>query len=442
MLMTILEVIGRQVFPALLRKSVRDEVSWNTGAAPWRRCPFWLVLRVAVQRHFCLVSGGGLGRLKYKLLMSYLLVHLLDDCAPQIHLELSSHLKSKICRRLVKLENEKDTVAIPLAIEYEQLLSRSRPALSRSIDSTTKGIHATWEAAKKAMQRPILLLPQRVNHPYLQLLCSRGYLKEVLERPQFQTQTRSNYVQSLPQAYRHAGLSAKPATAFANHYFSLADEEIGIEQELIEAPTLFVASDCKRKCLDLSKDIDNYLSRVGASYQKNPEQTSAMLLTVMDLWMAMDLNATKAFGILKDYNTGFPASIMDVLQIARRKDMYRLQKIRAYIQKREAACKYPKLTIFSNVQKDCFAERYYDNSTDNDALLELHELIEEDAERLRQEKKQELHTKSMEYEEIARELMVAPVCFLSIPGIRSGVPYFLLQGCTHGCEVQFKSHFC
>ncbi|KAH7319411.1 hypothetical protein BKA65DRAFT_101684 [Rhexocercosporidium sp. MPI-PUGE-AT-0058] len=404
MLMTILEVIGRRVFPTLLRKNVRDDVSWNNGAAPWRRCPLWLV---AVQRHLYLTDGSGLGRLRYKLLICFLLSQLLDDCVPVIHLELSSHLKSKLCRRLIKLENEKETVSTPLAFHYEQLLSQSRPALAQSVSSATEKIRATWEATKKAIQRPVFPLPQRVNDVFLQLRSSRGYLKQVMNSTQFQSLASSNHILSLPQAYRHAARFKKPSTLFANHYFSLSDEEVGIEQELIESPAYLMASDCKRKCLDISKTIEDYLDKVGVSYDFNPEQKSVMILTLMELWMVMDSNAIKAFGVLKDYNSGFPVNILDVLHIARRKDMHRLQKIRTYIKMRDKSCKYPKLTVFSSVHKGCFAERYYDESTENYVLHELHELIEEDAERSRREKERELQTKSLEYEEIARELMVA-----------------------------------
>ncbi|KAL2063392.1 hypothetical protein VTL71DRAFT_5197 [Oculimacula yallundae] len=407
MLMTVLEVIGRRKFPTLLRKNVRDEVEWNTGAEPWRRCPFWLVLRVATQRHLCMANNDGLGRLRYKTLICFLLAQLLSDCIPEIHVELLFHLKSKLCRRIVKLETEKNVVAVPLALEYEKLLVQSRPLLAQTITSASERINNVWEAMKKKMQRPVLPLPQRVNNPFLQLRCSRSYLQQFSNAPQFQTMTRSNQIQSLPQSYRHTARSTKTATAFAYHYFQLSDTENEIEQELADKLTPATIGDCKRHCLYASKSIEDYLGQVGSSYEANPEQISAMLLTVMELWVAMDLSAVKAFDLLKDYHTGFPVHILDVLQIPLRKDMFRLQKIRAYLQLRDKDCKYPKLTMFSNVQKGCFAERFYDDASENDALIELHRLIEEDATSSREEKKEELQTKSLKYEEISRELMVA-----------------------------------
>ncbi len=54
MLMAIIEESGaRDLRTPKLRKRVRGDVCWSTGAnKPWRRSPYWLVLRVAVARCF------------------------------------------------------------------------------------------------------------------------------------------------------------------------------------------------------------------------------------------------------------------------------------------------------------------------------------------------------------------------------------------------------
>lgn len=62
MLMTILEANGTRHYPPILKKRIRDDVCWATGERPWRRSPFWLVLRVAVQRHLCTLFGGDVGK--------------------------------------------------------------------------------------------------------------------------------------------------------------------------------------------------------------------------------------------------------------------------------------------------------------------------------------------------------------------------------------------
>ena len=63
MLMTLLEANGCRVYPPILRKRVRDDVCLDGGAElPWRRCPYWLVLRVSVQRLLCFILGKQNGK--------------------------------------------------------------------------------------------------------------------------------------------------------------------------------------------------------------------------------------------------------------------------------------------------------------------------------------------------------------------------------------------
>lgn len=51
MLMALLEANGRQVFPAKLRKRVRDDVCWNESEKPWKRSLLWLTIRVGELRN-------------------------------------------------------------------------------------------------------------------------------------------------------------------------------------------------------------------------------------------------------------------------------------------------------------------------------------------------------------------------------------------------------
>ena len=132
----LLEANGTRVWPTILRKRVRDEVCWNEGAEkPWRRCPFWLVLRVAVQMQLSTALGGERGKLQYKLLMCQMTARLLEDCSNIVEeyvkalnrylgelkkkepprapeLELFVFLKTKLCRRIAKIKTEKEKASM------------------------------------------------------------------------------------------------------------------------------------------------------------------------------------------------------------------------------------------------------------------------------------------------------------------------------------------
>ena len=119
MLIPLLEGVGSSVEVPRLRKRVRDDVNIQNAESPWRRLPFWLVLRVAIQRQLCLILGDEPGRACYKFLICALLTQLLEDCTDQLAPELTVMLRAKLCRRLAKLEMDK-TRADSASAVYKQ----------------------------------------------------------------------------------------------------------------------------------------------------------------------------------------------------------------------------------------------------------------------------------------------------------------------------------
>lgn len=103
-LMTICEALGAQVSTPLLRKRVRDEVSFKSGGeGPSRRSPLWLILRMSIERYFHFIFDGEAGRIYYKYFMCLVISRLMFDCMGVIELESVFLLKAKLCRRLAKL---------------------------------------------------------------------------------------------------------------------------------------------------------------------------------------------------------------------------------------------------------------------------------------------------------------------------------------------------
>lgn len=82
--------------------------------------------------------------------------------------------------------------------------------------------------------------------------------------------------------------------------------------------------------------------------------------------------------------------------------MKRLNEIRSYLRNRLANCKGT-MTIFHDPWRGCFAERYYDESSDSSSLKALHRRIEMGTEIKREEKKQEIRSKNMRYENLLRQ---------------------------------------
>ncbi|RSL78365.1 hypothetical protein CEP52_017638, partial [Fusarium oligoseptatum] len=68
MLMSLLEGLGSPVYVRRLRKRVRDDVVLDTSGIPWRRSPYWLVLRVTLGRMLLTLLGDAheaMGRVYY-----------------------------------------------------------------------------------------------------------------------------------------------------------------------------------------------------------------------------------------------------------------------------------------------------------------------------------------------------------------------------------------
>jgi len=152
-------------------------------------------------------------------------------------------------------------------------------------------------------------------------------------------------------------------------------------------------------CIQLARAIAMYMDLVGNSYDLNPEQKSQMLLTIMELWAAMDKTAIELFPLLQEYEPVFSPSHFDILQISRLCDMHRLNTVRLYLKSRHERAGAFGMNIFANPAKGCFGERYYNESLDSYALQKAHTKIEDAAKAARERKIQQWMTMSAEYEE-------------------------------------------
>ncbi|KAH7021746.1 hypothetical protein B0J12DRAFT_773782 [Macrophomina phaseolina] len=399
MLMTLLEVHGRRVFPPLLRKRVRDDVCWSDGAGnPWRRLPYWLVLRVGIARHLATVYGGEVGRIHYKFFMCLVLSHLLHDTINCFDPEFLSMLSAKLSRRLAKLEVQKDKCPQNTRHVYDSMFAKFSLMFQNVMDKTNARIGMLWASFKKQVQRRIHPLSRRAapEHLTLSLPKSGLYLHNILAYPSYVDAPSAR-----PVIFNNSAVNPN-MRAFAHRYFPLADLEAEIEDGCFaEFPYAF---DNEKACIEFAGKIDAYLNSVSSAYDGNAEQQSVMILTVMELWMRMDQRAITAFGLLKAYDPGFPPEALDILQLPRLTDMCRLRKIQSYLNDRCAKSKFSQRTIFDDPTKGCFAERYFNESEDLEELLELYQQIEATSKQVQDRKRREWEKLSAEFEDLQRKV--------------------------------------
>ncbi|KAL9083910.1 MAG: hypothetical protein Q9165_008317 [Trypethelium subeluteriae] len=259
MLMSLLEVQGRSISVPKLQKHVRDDVSWNDGAInPWRRSPLWLVLRVGVQRQLYSLYGHETGHVCYKVLMCVVHSQLLEDtvraeCSP----ELVSLLKTKLCRRLAKLESSRQTEPSARRGSHEKILDTSQSGFHKAVQSADRYIDIQWEQFKRRQPRPVPLLPRRARpvDSYLTLENSQGYIQKVLNEHirRFESYTDDSISVDLSSAGTHA------YHQFISLYTRLADFERQAEGR---KNTLTLDSEQPKKSEEAAAQIKDYLHEV------------------------------------------------------------------------------------------------------------------------------------------------------------------------------------
>ena len=422
MLMTLLEVIGHLVSPCPIRKRIRDDVCWNDGAErPWRRCAFWLVLRVGLRRHLCQIHQGESGRVQYKFFLCVILAHVIEHAVKRPNPEMLGFIVAKLARRLDKLEVARKQALPQDQLLYEMMFATLRQTFRRATKRANHAIETAWENFKKSIERPIKSLPLKADrkHMILSLPNSGPYLEQVLSRYTSPGSPISRLAPDQPQIdFNISGATTRRFREFADRYYSLSRSESRVEEQrlLLSTPT----TDQEGQCLKFAEIIDSYLNKIGGAYDHNPEQKSIMVLTVMELWVSMDQCATACFDLLMDYSPSISPDILDCLHLIRFSDMCRLQRIQEHLSNRCKACANSSRTIFDKPVQGCFAERYYEESKDSPHLRSLHKCIEEEAEVQRRMKKQEWKKRSADFAELER-LIAASTClfYTSDDGVRT-----------------------
>ncbi|KAM0145804.1 hypothetical protein ACHAQE_011068 [Botrytis cinerea] len=395
MLMPLLEAIGSSVEVPRLRKRVRDDVNFHNAESPWRRLPFWLILRVAIQRQLCLDLGTKYGQICYKFLICIFLAQLLEHCASQLPPEMTVILRAKLCRRLAKLEMDKARVYRDSAV-HKHFFDSINKMLKKIIKDTTDKIESAWANFKTNITRSIPLLPTYADEKDLNLTLpnSRGYLCNLLAlESNQQRKPTSVHISLLDDS------SIKDFTDFTDRYFSLIQLEKNTEQERM---SLYDSGgDFEARCIQSGNLICEMLIKVGDTHDSDPEQMSIFILNIFENWVQMDRRALRACPLLCEYAPVFNPGLLDVLQLHTLSNMTRLQDVQRYLHSRLNDCRFAHKTIFSEFSEDCFAAQFVKKSV---PLSRLQEKIDEESLKARTKKEREWENICGKYEDLSQKI--------------------------------------
>ncbi|GKT60908.1 hypothetical protein ColTof3_08247 [Colletotrichum tofieldiae] len=401
LLMAILEENGRRIAPQLLRKRVRDDVCWDHAKKPWRRLPYYLVLRVAIQRYLAFALGHEQGRLEYKFFITVVLATFLDDSpAHRIAMERTHFLKKKICRRLVKLDLDKDRCQFKDAVaRYHYMFSCLGHKFNESIDRCSALLQRGLNQERLLLAKQIPALPRKAPEQdlCLSLRLSHGYIKNVLQK--FRASTSKRY-QELPDEGL-AEAAKDHLSQYAQSYHKLVDKEMELVASAAES------------CSGVSYQIFDYVNAAMPMYDNNPEQKSLMLLTVMELWQKMDSIACDSFPLLMEYHPVFHPQMLDTLLLPQFSEMARLASLQTLLSARVARAASDHRNIFEDPSPGCFAERYYSESSDASDLQTLHKVITELANDMRDRKETEWKGKSREYDALISRIDTSACVYIA-----------------------------
>lgn len=387
LLSSILLGFGLEVSSQSIRKHTREEVHWNNRKLPWRRSPTWLLIRVTLQLSLGVLDGD-----IYKKFMVYFMAHILEMAqARSLNSDILHTMSAKIVRRLSKLRHADSGPWI-------------RPIL-RAIEETSRLLDERWLSIRQACEAPINLSglsnidPDRDVHLSLhgldKFLSTISLREDVSANRHLLPESR---VQALDR-FKLPGVSHFGQPPCGYKPFQLAAIESWVADNLVS----WIQDNVNdlQTCESLANLLSGYHDAARSYYEYSPEGTSRMLLTLLEIWIAMDKTAVTQIPLMRQYSADVPTELYKGILLSHIQDMGRLHEAEEYLLKREVGAKKENNpSIFSSFgTKDCFSSQYFDQSPSHQTLLRD---IKKTARRERKEKLSELHTLQNEYHDLMK----------------------------------------
>ena len=380
LLMGILGGCGQPANVDRITKRIGDEVLWDNAYKPWRRSPLWLILRVSLQ------SSLRVSNL-FKPFMLFFHAHLLHCCVERdFPSELLYAMRVKTARRLSKLGPAVSRHVYEFAHntfkKTEELLSKRWKAFQG-----TGSISPTFQPEGLDFNADTGISLDKSYNYLAEMLClaSHGHPQEQFTPSQ---KLRLNNALDFTQF-----TDGRLALAFSEDRVAIADFELIVKRELEPWVTANKSDDNAPDVI--ASCIQQYYKSAKILYGTNAEDISIMILTIMDLWVALDKLTTEQCPLLKEYSPEIPSDFLHPLLIRRSSALERASRIEKYLCLRHEEARAASTSIFSNSGGDySFAVKYFRASKD---LRRLYDEITAVAEQERASKRKELVSLNKEY---------------------------------------------
>ena len=395
MLTGILRAIGRPLDVHRIYKHTREEVLWKDALKPWRRSPLWLLVRVALQTSLMCGETEEIHH-RYKSFMLFFTAQILRSClAAFVPSDVLFCITAKISRRALKIRAVDKTswwLCVEESIEatQEELLRRWKSVQNRQ---DCLKMHGNWLGSPRKFLEDTELTLSRLQ-PYLDKVAERPCVSGISFCFALDCHPRiSQRGSELPDL----NLLRKENGSHIN--LSLADLELWTEQSLKEWLQLNQAN--MTSCASLANLIDAYTSEASSVYKDAPEGISLMILTTMELWVALDKCALLHCELLYDYDPGFPVLVFEPLLLPGKPQMARLNAVEQHLEMRRGRAIPGFPSIFQYVDtNESFSVRFYQQSPHHQ---DLRGKIEAIATYEKSQKLAELETKREQYQNLMNQ---------------------------------------
>ncbi|KAK7681330.1 hypothetical protein QCA50_015421 [Cerrena zonata] len=347
LLIAILGGLGRTVDVRRVRKRIADDVLWLDAAKPWRRAPLWLIIRVVLQttlKHHH----------EYKSFMIFLRARLMSKAIEHgISSDMLFTMRAKVARGFYKLRETPtpafvDTIVASTVKNAGQLLQDRWETIQRE-----QAISPPWDPSSWNLDSATkLTLPK-----------SYDYIIQALQRKQ-DTPTNT-FVLDNPRRlgktsdfshYRNEGLTKD----FADHgLIALHDFEESIHAYIDS--WVRINTDSPDACETLASCFEQYQKVALTDYATNPEDGSIVVLTLMEIWVALDKITITRFPLLPQYVPDIPCTFLHPLLLRHSRFLDRAEMIEHYIASRHQGAEYS--SVFSDTLTDkSISTRYFQQS--------------------------------------------------------------------------------
>ena len=352
-------------------KNTRDEVLFKDSEMPWRRSPTWLLIRVSLHLLFKRHLQGS--DTLYKAFIAFFMAKLLQNAQRLgISTDLQYAMSAKVARRLQKQSNA-----------GKGMPDHVRKLLHDVQDDCSTAISRAWEDLQYDEHNPCKTLPS---------LASRHFAKDsvvdlplldvwLAERSLRETTTSSALCEPIAELHAHKQLNFPDLGRKSSDSYRIANLhsfQDWCQQYLRDCAN---AHDVDTVCDRVYGLITQYHRLAKTQYEttngtsvssNNPEGLSNMILTILELWQAMDRRAVDNCSLLAEYDPQMPVALLQNLVLPSQSQMVRLERVELYFQKRHARARARSSSdLFGDAKDDdCFAVRYYEQDDDMQQLFE------------------------------------------------------------------------